>query len=189
MSDERFEEYDRVTDVLSPFSGYGKIDPMILDRAAARGTRVHNAIHEIITDLGEWTDTGGIEGYLKSFSSFWDSHEPFVLQQEQRYFDVPNQLTGQVDLIAMVNKERVLVDWKTSSQYNCTWPLQGAAYANLLKAADMNVTKVIFVKLNKDGKDANVYDFEPAQYLEDFNKCLWAYRKFFRKMKIPTFED
>lgn len=189
MSDERFEGYDRVTDVLSPFSGYGKIDPMILERAAARGDRVHKAIDEIISDLGNWISHDGIEGYMQSFYKFWDAMEPFILSHEQRYFSKDIAITGKIDLLAKINGKRVLIDWKTSSQFNHTWPLQGAAYALLLKEQEVEFDSVLFVKLLKNGNGPDAFEFDPKEYSEDFNKCLWAYRKFFKNMKIPTFED
>lgn len=194
MSDERFVDYDRVTDILAPFAGYGHIDPEILKRAADRGTKVHNAIDIILKDnqsieYDPFHDEKGIEGYLQSFRRFWDKYDPFVLAQEQRLFDQEHAITGKVDLVAVLNNNRVLIDWKTSARFNRTWPLQGAAYASLLEDTDLKVDHVLFVKLSKKGDEPEIFEFDANQYLGQFDTCLWCYREFFKNMLIPIFED
>ena len=46
-------DYTRVTEILSPFSGLDRVPKAILKNAADRGTRVHKVCEGIVQGLGD----------------------------------------------------------------------------------------------------------------------------------------
>lgn len=196
MTDERFEGFDRISDVLGAFSGYGKIDPLVLQNAADRGTSVHKAIYAMLNDLGCWEERTDINGYIISFEKFWDDHKSPICATEERLFCHDLKITGAYDLIIkktnpVTGCDNILIDWKTSTAPQKTWPLQGAAYTWLARKAGYAVDGCWFVKLDKLGREPKVFDYssEYEENIKKFMACLDIYRTFFKDQKIPSFED
>lgn len=171
--------YTRVTDVLFPFGGLGKVDPNILKKAAERGTLVHRYCAEIINGTVSWSDEEPIKGYCKSFDSWFLELEKHSYAIPKRLFCDTLMLTGECDFIYTKDAITTLVDFKTPLNEGKTWRLQGSAYSYLLKKSGLDVQRIEFVKLDKLGKKPTVYTYE-----EDFPmflKCLDVYREFFQK--------
>lgn len=168
------ENYTRVTNVLYPFSGLGRIDPEVVAYAADRGTKVHKICEGIIEGLGELGVDDETRPYVESFKKWWEKgHE--VLVMEKRFWDDELQLTGQVDLIVRTPDGLAIVDLKTSSRPSDTWPAQGSAYAYLAKKAGYDIKKIYFLHLLKSGREAKIYEYpvDDSFFLDIFR--VWGH--------------
>lgn len=152
------ENYLRVTNILYPFSGLSKIDPDVLEKAAARGTKVHKICEAIASGLGEIGVDDETWGYVTSFKKWWEKGVELV-SMEERFWDDELRVTGQVDFIIKTEDGLAIVDLKTSSRPSKTWPAQGAAYAYLSKNAGYDIRKIIFIHLNKHGKEPKLIEY------------------------------
>jgi hypothetical protein len=176
---ETFENYIRVTDVLSPFSGLRYVDPEVLRNAAERGSRVHDICtglcknNEPVFMSPEW------EGYIESFRK-WLPGKVLGPLSERLYCD-KYKITGEFDCMYVEEGGYVLVDWKTPAQPSKTWPLQGSAYSYLARMAGYDIKRIEFVKLDKTGKEPKVYAY--LEHFEVFLKCLDVYKMFFHTDK------
>lgn len=172
------ENYTRVTTILYPFSGLQNIDPVILQRAATRGTRVHKICEGIASGLGEHDIDDETRGYVESFKKWWELGQD-VLMIEQRFWDDELHITGQVDFIIKTPQGLAIVDLKTSSKFSKTWQAQGCAYAYLAKKAKHDIKKILFIHLNKNGKAPKIYEYpvDDSFFLAVFK----TYQHFFHK--------
>ncbi len=178
------DEYDRVTEILSPFTGIEFVDKNILEYAAERGTRVHKYIEGYLNGwkLAEYEEDAA--PYVASFGRFWGSSghafEGGKMVTEKRMFCNDKQITGQVDVIIECDECTYVIDWKTSSMKHKFWELQGAAYRYLCEREGYsNIEAVLFVKLSKSGNRPVLYkDENYEENLELFFKCLEIYRYF-----------
>lgn len=181
MDDEfPFPLYERVTTVLSPFSGMDKIDPQILAAACDRGT----AVHEVIECLQEGLPTGDISpalhGYIDSYET-WAKGKHFIARPD-RFYDDEYMITGECDCIYDLNGDLILVDFKTSANEGKTWKYQGAAYAHMARKKGYDIKAIEFVKLSKEGKFARSYIYDEAAF-DGFLRLLKTYREFFQNNK------
>ncbi len=179
MNDKKTREnYDRITNILYPFSGLEKIDSAIVAHAAARGTKVHQICEGIIRGLGEIGVDDETRGYVESFKSWWEKGHDVVMM-EQRFWDDDLKITGQVDLILRTPEGLAIMDLKTSYRPSKTWEAQGTAYAYLAKKAGHDIKKIYFLHLNKYGKEAKIYEYpvDDSFFLSIFR--VWVH--FFQK--------
>ena len=170
--------YVRVTTVLSPFSGMDKVNPEVLLNACIRGTKVHLICDAIVEGMG-YPEDREISGYIESFNK-WCIGKQFV-QKPERFYCNEYMITGELDLLYKNETGLTLVDLKTSRVESKTWILQGSAYSYMAKKENLNITKIEFVKLDKDGKEPKVFTYE-----EDFKlflNCLETYNYFFKNKK------
>lgn len=145
----------RVTEILRPFTGYDQVPKDILERAAARGTSVHALCAGIAK--GNWIPDGMIGdeliGYVRSFRQWHEAQVKEFVIIEKRYTDIRSEYSGQLDFVVRCNDNQLyLVDLKTSSRPQKTYPVQMAAYDNLLKQNNTRVAGAMLVYLNKDGE-------------------------------------
>lgn len=178
MTEKSRENYLRVTQVLYPFSGLDKIDSQVVAHAADRGTKVHQICEAIISGVGEFGVDDEVSGYVESFKRWWDLGHKLV-SMEQRFWDDQLHITGQVDIIIDTPEGFAIVDLKTSSKVSKTWEAQGCAYAYLAKNAGINVQKILFIHLNKFGKDPKIHEYPIDESF--FLSCLRVYKHFFQK--------
>jgi PD-(D/E)XK nuclease superfamily protein len=188
MSEKIPEGYVRVTDLLAPYNGLQGIDPIVLEKAADRGKRVH-AYCELYAQsllIGDIDDD--CKGYVDSFSDWFDSIVAEVLSFEERIFDQEHRLTGQYDLIVKFkgSDSKILIDIKTPAQSNPTWALQTAAYMWMLnrKGPERLVDRRGCLMIDRNGKFATFkeYGTSPSDDIRDrsvFIGILEAYRYFF----------
>jgi hypothetical protein len=178
-------EYDRVTEVLYPFSGLSSVDPYVLKHASERGSKVHEICEAITNDLGVIDMNPDFTGYTKSFED-WSQGKEFV-ERPSRFFCDKHHITGEIDGLYKNETGLTLFDIKTPATEKKTWSLQGSAYSYLAKKSGLNITKIEFVKLSKNGEKAISYF-----YKEDFDaflKCLEIYRKFFKTRTTLNYLD
>jgi hypothetical protein len=181
MHDEILPGYTRVTDVLYPLSGLGKIDPAILENAAKRGKMVHDICDALIYDFPIPEDIKNNEeckGYVNSFIQWFDN-KPFTYKFDRFYCD-KYMITGECDGIYQDKDGLVLVDFKTPQKESKTWPLQGSAYSYLAKKQGLDIKRIEFVQLSKTGKSPKIYVYQ--ENFELYLKCLEIYNYFFKKV-------
>ncbi len=174
------ENYVRVTEVLSPFSGLQHVDSEVLAHAAERGTKVHKICEGIVAGIGEVGVEDETWGYVESFKKWWGTGID-VVAMEQRFWDDELELTGQVDFIIKTDYGLAIVDIKTSSKPSKSWEAQGSAYAFLAKKSGYKIKKIYFLHLNKHGKEPKIYEYPVDDSF--FLAVLRTYLHFFHKEK------
>jgi hypothetical protein len=202
-------DFPRVTEVLRPYTGYDYVQKDVLAKAAARGTTVHAMCAGIAK--GAWIPDGmmneEILGYVNSFKKWSEAQVSKFIVVEKRYSDDQLKFTGQLDFVVQgTDDELYLVDLKTSSRPQKTYPIQMAAYDCLLKSHNIYVKGAMLVYLDKDGEFPEIQLLhEMGTELEVFLSALncWHYfnkgKKHVRKDSItgsavdgandPTAED
>lgn len=160
--------YPRVTEVLRPFTSYEHVPSDILARAAARGTAVHALCAGIAK--GAWIPENMIAqdyiGYVKSFNMWMETQVKEIIIVEKRYTHEAAKYTGQVDMVVILQGKNglSLVDLKTSTKPQKTYPVQMSAYERLLLSQGIQVDGSYIVYLQKDG------EFPDIDYLENLDK-------------------
>jgi len=171
---KNIDEYVRVTNVLYPLSGLKSIPTEILQKAATRGTRVHEICDALMADIGVLDLEDEVAGYIRSFEQ-WLPRK--FLEKPDRFFCDTYKITGECDGMYVDGEDLVLFDIKTPVKPSNTWMLQLSAYAYLARLSGYPVTVIEVVRLNKDGKPPEV-----IRYKEDFDlflSCLNVYRYFY----------
>ncbi len=180
------DKYTRVTDVLYPFSSLHTVPPMVLQKAADRGTLVHSLCNCTLHDIGVPNISEEVEGYYNSFL-LWKADKKF-LSTPERFFCETHRLTGECDALFEIEGKKLIIDFKTSARENpLGWQLQGSAYCYLARLAGLQIDGMLFVKLNKLGESASEHTYE-----EDFTlfcDVLRIYRIFFENTKKIDTED
>lgn len=178
----------RISDVASAYAGYGKVPQAVLNYAADRGSKIHSIIADLMNDIVVKEDRyvfcgKSVQPYLDSWQKFYDTlNIEKIEMQEERLYDDELMTTGQPDLVAVINGERVLIDWKATSSVGAHWELQAAGYHELLRANQWAINKMIFVKLDKDGGAPIIKTYHPN--LQLFLSAYELYKKFFKDLKI-----
>lgn len=160
-------ELPRVTDIIKGFTTYQNVPKEILENAASRGTKVHSLCSGIAK--GNWIPDGMIGdeflGYVNSFKQWSEAQVEEYNIIEKRFMDEVRGYSGQVDFVIKGQDGEVyLVDLKTSAKPQKTYPVQMAAYENLLKIHEIPIKGAMLVYLNKDGQ------FPEIQYLDDMKE-------------------
>lgn len=145
----------RVTEILRPFTSFDQVPKDILERASARGTSVHALCAGIAK--GNWIPDGMIGeeliGYVNSFRKWQVAQVKEFTIIEKRYTDWEKRYTGQLDFVVKCTDDKYyLVDLKTSSRPQKTYPVQMAAYEALLAQNGIQIEGAMLVYLNKDGE-------------------------------------
>lgn len=190
MLEHNGKVYARVSNILKPFVDFGDIDPLVLERKAALGTRIHEAIKSEIQ--GELPVVGLQEGgYFKSFELWRAAIQPTFVMTEKRVYCDDKMLTGCVDALIKLkgNDECVLVDWKTSvAESPVTWPMQAHLYAYLLEVSGIPVApRYLFVKLDRFGGLPKVFQYKFDSSL--LKRCLQAVDDLWETEKSKSVAD
>jgi hypothetical protein len=148
MSNEQFGEYTRVTEILHRYYDFGNVQPAVLNRAAERGTRVHDVCQKIALGKASEVNAGDIL-YIANFNE-WFSNVDKVIAVEERFFHESFKITGQVDLICRLKGDTglTIVDLKTAASYNPIWRAQLAAYKLLAEGAGFKIDRVMALRLS-----------------------------------------
>jgi PD-(D/E)XK nuclease superfamily len=177
----------RVTEVLTPFTNYGAVRKEILENAAARGTSVHALCAGIAK--GNWIPETMIKeeyrGYVRSFQIWQEAEVKQFDIIEKRYIDSAFRFTGQLDyVIECHDDKKYLVDIKTSASPQKTYPIQMAAYHQLLSQNGISVEGAIIVYLDKEGKPPKInFIADLADEYQVFLSALKCFEYFKRKKK------
>lgn len=101
-----------------------------LNNAADIGTRVHEAIEQLILDPNYQYDDELLP-YLHGFWEFEKKFEPEWIHVEKSIFSMTHLYAGSLDAICKINNQKVILDFKTTrSGISSKVALQLAAYAN-----------------------------------------------------------
>lgn len=185
--------YTHITDVSGAFANLGSIPKPILQNAAERGTHLHEIVKDTILNIpvdadrlyymnrkmnGD-LDKISLSGYMISFWRFWRKFEDSNVSFPDRIYDDLWMLTGEPDLITVLDGERYLIDWKFTSKSSPTWDIQANGYAMIYENAyEEVIDHMLFVRLDKDGGDPEV-----VQCMHDgdlFTVAFEFYEKFFK---------
>ena len=162
--------------MLYPFSGMKDVPQHLLDAASERGSRVHEAILALEQGIGLAELNKNYEGYLASYE-LWASGREF-LPCPDRFYDDELMITGEIDGIMQDGDDLVIVDYKTSAKESKTWSIQASAYSYMAKKVGYDIKKILFIKLDKEGKEPSVFTYQ--EDMETFKKVLFTYRYFFK---------
>lgn len=144
-----------VTTVMRPLSEdvYGSIDEEVLNRAAARGTAVHNAIENYIkfdiTDIPEEH-----KGYFEAFLKWFEEHNVKSYGDEVRLYHKSLMYAGTADMFAGVDGIDTLIDFKTSAAVQkmlCGVQLEAYDRAIQSHTGGKGFERKAIVHLKKDG--------------------------------------
>lgn len=147
-----------VSDIMEPLKNahYSGISEVTLKKAAERGTILHNAIENWIK-FGIEDVPQEYEGYFKCFLDFMKEKNPKILGSEVRMYHKLLKYSGTADLIADINGEITLIDYKSTSvisDMNCSVQLE--AYAQALASHGIRIARKGILPLRKDGKSQMV---------------------------------
>lgn len=106
-------EVPSVTTLMKPLSSdfYSTVDPEVLNKAAKRGTAIHNAV-ENYAKFGIEDIPPVYAGYFAGFREWWDSRKPEVLATETKVYHKILRYAGTVDLLCIIDGRVTLVDYE-----------------------------------------------------------------------------
>ncbi len=155
-------EIPSVTTVMKPLSAeaYGGIDDATLERAAGRGTAVHNAI-ENWSLYGIEDIAPELRGYFEGFLAWVHDMRPKIIGNECRLYHKSLGYAGTADLPCVMSEKSVMVDVKTTSQLmEMLARVQLEAYVKGFESHGVSFDGKAILHLRKDG----TYKFEPYPY-------------------------
>lgn len=167
--------YVRVSEVLAQWKLLDHIPPNILQKAAERGTHIHQEIY--LWSQGLATSQ---EPMFYSYQCWMAATDAVPFVTEYRVYDDNLKVTGCIDaLMDLGDGHFTLVDYKTSANEDPKmWPLQGAFYHYLIKnnlrfnSPYKLSDEVLFLKLDREGKAPKEYRYKVTDAL--LNVCLSA---------------
>lgn len=180
MASGKFPGHYRVTEVLEKYSGLGDISPEVLQAAADRGTRVHSYCELYAKGMLFQEVDEDCKLYVQSFIEWFDYTVEEVISVEERFFCDELQITGQVDLIAVVkgDDKPSVIDFKTPQVASKTWVLQLAAYFWL--AREYGIERAFALQLPKKGGAAKIVeDQDQAKHFYIYKGLLEAHKYFY----------
>lgn len=109
-------EIPSVTTLMKPLSNevYGTVDEAVLNRAAQRGTDVHETI-ETLVKYGIEDCTTENRGYLEAFKAWMKDHQVEPVASECRLYHKVLRYAGTADLPSMIGGKLTMVDVKTTA--------------------------------------------------------------------------
>ena len=164
-----------VTQIMKPLSDaeYTDIDPDILDKAAKRGTSVHEAV--------EMYETYGIEDSPPEYQPYFDAYlkwrrkyQPHVISTEGATFHKALLYAGTLDLVVEIGNELYLIDIKTTAVINdMLTSVQLEAYSRALSTHGIYVDKKAILHLKKDGEyEFRIYKTPDIEAWDTFGALL-----------------
>lgn len=163
-----------VTTVMKPLSDdtYGSIDKEVLNRAAARGTAVHNAIENYL-NFGVEDISSEYRGYFEGFLRWMQEHDVKPIGTEIRLYHKGLLYAGTTDLVAEVDGKITLVDYKTSaSVQDKLCGVQLEAYDKALHSHGYTVEQRAILHLKKDGEHTFIPFAANSEYWRVFTALL-----------------
>lgn len=142
-----------VSAIMAPLSRakYDGINSRTLEKAAVKGTSVHNAIENWLKfDIEDVPPEH--EGYFQAFRSWYEKYKPVVVGSEVRLCHKVMLYAGTADMVAYIGDDLTLIDYKTTytiSDMSCGVQLE--AYAQALGSMGVKVQKKAILHLKKDG--------------------------------------
>lgn len=167
-----------VTTVMKPLSNslYKDVDTKMLNRAAERGTIVHNAIENYIK-YGFTDCPSEFVPYFKAYLDWCRDYDVEVIESEQKTYHKFMRYAGTIDCICKIGGERVLVDYKTSAAVNrMLTGVQTEAYAKAYETHNEQIDKKAILHLSKYGNYEFIeYKRNDAESWTTFNALMTVY--------------
>lgn len=143
-------EVPSVSAVMRPLSNakYDGISSRTLEKAAAKGTSVHNGIENYIK-FGIEDVPEEHQGYFQAFLDWWKQYNPVVVASEVRLFNNQLGYAGTADLIAYVEDALTLIDYKstyTVSEMTCGVQLEAYDRALLTMGVEVKAKKILHLQ-------------------------------------------
>ena len=147
----------------------------VLEESAARGTFVHELLHEYLFKEGKEFDLSDPDKLnflyenINAFKEFLKYNNLTPIWGEKSFST--DTYGGTIDLLCDVNGKKTIMDFKTSKRFYSSHFIQLGAYIQLLEYNDIYVDQVGICRI-KDGevetKFIDRYDMD--KYIELFNK-------------------
>ena len=122
---------------------------------------MHNAVERLL-DGERLVRTGyTLEEWHKiwTFTQWHTEYQPEVIAQEVAVFCEKHGFAGKFDLLALINGELDVVDWKTSSGIHSHFPLQFASYAEALEETYPSIKVANTAAVQLGARNKNGYRF------------------------------
>lgn len=147
-------EIPSVSEIMKPLSDarYSNVDERTLNKAADKGTAVHNAIENWIKfDIEDVPEI--FVGYFEAFKKWWGESQPEVVGSEIRVCHKVMRYAGTVDLVAYIGGRLTLVDYKSTAVISdMTCGVQLEAYSRALEDMGVKVERKLILHLKSNGK-------------------------------------
>ena len=164
-----------VTTLMQPLSSayYGDVDEKTLNRAAERGTAIHNAIENYVK-YGIEDISREYEGYFRAFKLWLEENSPVILGTECRIYHKVYRYAGTCDMPCIIKGLKILVDFKSSSTIiPVLTGVQLEGYDRAYESHGFSFDKKAIVHLKPDGKyKMELYDKNDNESWETFRACI-----------------
>ena len=167
------EKYTRVTEILDKYSGLHSVPEKVLNGAKERGTAVHKYISGHLNALPS-DIAPEFQGYADSFHKIEDQFE--WLNEPGRLYCDERKISGEPDHLAMYKGDLTIIDFKTPLKESKSWALQAAGYTYLAEKNDYMIKRRVFIRLDKFGNPAEIYEYP---YLKDMFLMAVELHKYF----------
>ncbi len=148
-----------VSTIIKPLSDfkYKGINKDTLDKAADKGTEVHNSIENWlkyeIEDI-----TMERKPFFDAFLKWWSAHDIQIVSSESRLYHKFMMYGGTNDLLAYVDGVLTLIDYKTTyTVLEMVCGPQLEAYKQALQSHGIYVERKMILHLRKDGTYKEIY--------------------------------
>lgn len=136
----------------------------IKSEAGRAGTKVHDAIEDLLNGMLLTKENYSLEEWFKinSFVEWHKVYKPEILAIELPVFSKEYGYAGRSDLIARMNGQIYVLDWKTSRSMHKNFYLQFASYAQAIEEmTDLKVDCVAGLQLGASNKNTYRFAIEP----------------------------
>ena len=130
---------------------YGEADPIALDRAAEKGTAVHDAL-QTLDEKGEVEVDSEYDGYIAAYLKFRAEHD--VEWREIEWMVHTDKYAGRIDRYGYVDGKPCIVDFKTTSRISKAHEVLYTAALSLYEMAiclAKPVDMLYVIQLKSDG--------------------------------------
>lgn len=142
-----------VTTIMKPLSQmhYGGIDESVLDRAAQRGTEVHNAIENFVK-FGVEDIQPAYAPYFQAFLAWMKDFDVKPVSSETRLYHRLLRYAGTADMGCLERGVRTLVDFKTTASFSAMLcGVQLEAYSRAFESHGVTYDRAVIIQLLPDG--------------------------------------
>lgn len=169
-----------VSEIMEPLNAkkYEGITAQTLNKAANKGTSVHNAIENYIK-FGIDDVLPEHRGYFDGFIDWWNEKKPAIVASELRLYHKLMLYGGTLDILSIIDGKLTLTDVKTTytiSDMTCRVQLE--AYSQILASLGIYIEKKEILHLTPEGRGKKRYENYPAKDVEAWRafgslKCVY----------------
>jgi hypothetical protein len=167
---------------------------LVKDSAGDYGTAVHASVEE-------WFKTGVVPEHPEPEITMWANKivtlykandvKPYIILPEERLIDVPSNLTGSPDTVAMWRGRPEILDTKIKNSLDDFMPMQGCAYRYLLrriKGVDIRYFRAIWCQKKNVGKQVKDVLFDLDEWTDDFAALVRIFNRANPSRKVTLHE-